>query len=86
MARLNRPISDDRKWSVGLWNETMVTFDSTARGPRRGFDQNRTAALLMRQVNRQLSVDAGYMHVRQAVSNTRTTHAHVALIVASVTP
>ena len=86
MARANRPLTSDRRWGVGAWNELFTTFDRTGGGPPRGFDQNRATAVVTRQLNRQVSLDLGYMWLVQRPAANRLTHAHVALAVVNITP
>ena len=83
LARANRALS--KNWSLGLWNETFVTFDRTARGPKQGFDQNRLATMMMRRLATGVGLETGYVWVAHETSPGRVLNNHVWLTSLSVT-
>jgi hypothetical protein len=78
MARAQRPLSTGNPWGVWAYDELMLTFDDTARGPGRGFDRNRLSAGISRRVSPLVSFDAGYVW-EHGVFGTGRRDDHVAL-------
>jgi hypothetical protein len=63
MSRFVRPIRTDNRWFIAAWDEAITTFDRTAGGPARGFDQNRLYGGLLHRLSPQASLEFGYLWV-----------------------
>lgn len=80
MLRAQRPIGASR-WSVAAYDEAMVTFDRTPRGPARGFDRNRLYGGLVRRLSPTVSVEGGYIWENTATGGSKHRNDHVAIAV-----
>jgi len=81
LGRLQRSLDADRRWSVYTYDEAMLTIDTTARGPSRGFDRNRLSSGVSRRLSPRASTDVGYLweHAVAAVGH-RNDHVLIAVI------
>lgn len=81
LVRAQRPLDAARRWQVASYNELMVTFDDTTRGPQRGYDRNRFYAGLMRTVHPAATVEAGYIWEHSPLPGRGDRHDHAAIAV-----
>jgi hypothetical protein len=80
MVRVAPPISADRKWSAVAYDELFWNLNSTDRGPKSGYDQNRVFLGVSRQASSKLRVETGYLfaHInRPRAATDRQLHAWV---------
>lgn len=78
LVRAQRAVAVGSPWGVWAYDELMVTFDDTGRGPSSGFDRNRLAGGLSRRFSPAVSVDAGYLWER-AVFGAGRRNDHIAI-------
>lgn len=78
LVRAQRAVAAGSPWGVWAYDELMVTFDDTGRGPSSGFDRNRLAGGLSRRFSPAVSVDAGYLWER-AVFGAGRRNDHIAI-------
>ncbi|MGE0815049.1 MAG: DUF2490 domain-containing protein [Vicinamibacterales bacterium] len=71
-------------WGFGLYNETMLTLDDTARGPERGFDRNRFYTGVLRQISPELSTELGYIWERASTGGPGRRHDHALMGVVNI--
>ncbi len=84
MLRAVRPFPGGA-WSTVLWDEAMVTWNSTGRGPVRGFDQNRLFAGVNRRLSPRVTVEGGYLWFALRPAPGVRVDSHVALVTANLT-
>lgn len=77
MGRGVRPLDPNRRWSIAVWDELLVTLDETATGPAQGVDQNRLFGGVLRQFSPAVGLEAGYLWVTSDPPTGPRTHAHV---------
>lgn len=80
MARVVKPVTADNRWSFAGWDEAMITFDETAGGPIRGFDQNRVFGGLLYRLTRRETLEFGYMWVATRNAAGPVSHAFVPFV------
>jgi hypothetical protein len=61
LGRLVRPLDDEGRWSLAVWDELFVTLDDTRAGPPRGVDRNRLFGGVRRRLAAQAGLEAGYL-------------------------
>lgn len=83
LGRTSRTLASPR-WSAIAWNESMVTWNATGRGPVRGFDQNRLFGGLGRRVSPILSVEGGYVWFRLRQPTGAWSDSNVGLVTANL--
>ncbi len=54
------PLDKNKKWSLVLFDELFINFNSPNDGPEPGIDQNRIYAGINRKFNENISADLGY--------------------------
>lgn len=54
------PLDRNKKWSLVLFDELFINFNSPDDGPEAGIDQNRIYAGINRRFNENISADLGY--------------------------
>ncbi len=54
------PLDKNKKWSLVLFDELFINFNSPNNGPESGIDQNRIYAGINRRFNKNISADLGY--------------------------
>jgi hypothetical protein len=79
LVRAQRPLDAARRWQLASYNELMVTFDDTPRGPASGYDRNRFYAGLMRTVSPAATVEAGYIWEHSPLPGRGDRHDHAAI-------
>lgn len=84
LARVQRGAATPGQWGTYAYNELMVNFDDTPRGPARGFDRNRFSAGVSRRLSSAVSLDAGYLW-EHAVFGTGRRDDHTAIGVMNLT-
>ncbi|RYG56009.1 DUF2490 domain-containing protein [bacterium] len=80
MVRVAHPISADRKWTAVAYDELFWNLNSTDRGPKSGYDQNRIFLGVSKQTNSKLRVETGYLYAhfnRPRAASDRQVHAWV---------
>lgn len=80
LARVVRPIDDEQRWAVALWNEVFVTLDDTAPGPADGLDRNRVFGGVRRRLSPSASVEGGYLWQAAKPRGGAQQHAHAAFL------
>lgn len=60
MVRAVRPLKTGT-WSIATWDELMLTFDKTERGPVRGYDRNRAFGGVLRRLSPKAGLEFGYL-------------------------
>jgi hypothetical protein len=79
LVRAQRPLDAARRWQLASYNELMVTFDDTPRGPASGYDRNRFYAGLMRTVHPAAILEAGYIWEHSPLPGRGDRHDHAAI-------
>lgn len=79
MARTQRPFRPGSRWQFATYDEWMVTFDETPRGPLQGFDRNRLYGGIMRTLNSTVTLEGGYVWEHTALPGSGSRNDHVAL-------
>ncbi|OGI19723.1 MAG: hypothetical protein A3B68_05025 [Candidatus Melainabacteria bacterium RIFCSPHIGHO2_02_FULL_34_12] len=54
------PLDKNKKWSLVLFDELLINFNSPNDGPKAGINQNRIYAGINRRLNENISADLGY--------------------------
>jgi hypothetical protein len=82
LARAQRRLRPEGHWQIAGYNELMVTFDDTPRGPAQGFDRNRFYTGLMRSISPTATVESGYIweHSRLAGAGSRNDHVLIGVL------
>lgn len=78
LARIQRGAATPGRWGAYAYNELMLNFDDTSRGPQSGFDRNRFSTGLSRRLSTIVSIDAGYLW-EHAVFGTGRRDDHTAI-------
>lgn len=84
MLRAARPVRGG-DWSAVVWDEAMVTWNATGRGPVRGFDQNRLFGGVSRRFSPHVTLEGGYLWFALRTAPGSRVDSHVALITANLT-
>lgn len=74
LVKLVRPLDDESRWYLSLWNELFVHLNDTDWGADSGIDQNRVFAGIGLTTSPQARVEVGYMNQyvdRAARANAR---------------
>jgi hypothetical protein len=80
MVRFAHPISAKSKWSAVIYDELFWNLNSTGRGPKSGYDQNRIFLGVSRQTSSNLRIETGYLYAhvnRPRATSDRQIHAWV---------
>lgn len=85
MARVQRPLVVGAPWHVAFYDEAMVTLDTTARGPFKGYDRNRLFSGLGRRLTPSFTLEAGYLWENSTIRGPRQRNDHVALTTLNIT-
>jgi len=80
MGRGVRPLDAKGTWNIAVWNEAMVNFDDTTGGPWQGLDQNRLFGGVMRRLNKEATLEGGYLWQTMKAPSAPRAHAHVAFL------
>ncbi len=80
MNRFVRPLAEGSRWSIATFNELMLTFDETSRGPAQGIDQNRLFGGLSYRFSPQETLEFGTIYVATRAVNSPNTHAIVPFV------
>lgn len=81
LTRVQRRFGPASPWQFATYDEVMVTFDETPRGPVQGFDRNRFYAGLMRAVGPAATVESGYIWEYSPVAGAGSRNDHVLIAV-----
>lgn len=84
MARLQRPLGTGSPWHVALYDEAMVTFDTTPRGPFRGYDRNRLFSGVGRRLSPTFTAEFGYMWENSTVRGPGQRNDHIGLLTMNI--
>lgn len=84
MARAQRPIGEGGPWHVAIYNEAMITLDTTTQGPFRGYDRNRLFGGLGRRLSPTFTAEFGYMWENSTIRGPRQRNEHVTSLVLNV--
>lgn len=84
MARAQRPLNTESPWHVALFNEAMITLDTTPSGPFRGYDRNRLWGGIGRRLSPTFTTEFGYMWENSTIRGPRQRNEHVALVVLNI--
>lgn len=79
LVRAQRAIDAGRRWQVASYNELMVTFDDTPRGPAQGYDRNRFYTGVMRTMTASATIEAGYIWEHSPLPGPGDKHDHAAI-------
>jgi hypothetical protein len=79
LTRAQRRFSPESRWQFATYDEVMVTFDDTPRGPAQGYDRNRFYAGLMRTLNAAATLEGGYIWEHSPVPGPGSRNDHVAI-------
>lgn len=79
MARVQRPLGVRSPWHVAVYDEAMVTFDTTPRGPFRGYDRNRLFSGVGRRLSPTFTAEFGYLWENSTVRGPGQRNDHIAL-------
>lgn len=79
MLRAQRPLRPQSRWQIAVYDEVMVTFDETPRGPLQGFDRNRVYGGIIRALSPTVAVEAGYVWEHAALAGPGSRNDHVAM-------
>jgi hypothetical protein len=71
-------------WSVGVYDELMITLDATGRGPSRGYDRNRLYGAIMRRLSPNLTTEFGYIWENEVITRSQRRTNHVVIGVVNV--
>ncbi len=83
MLRTQRPLGTSA-WTLALYNETMVTLDTTTRGPQRGYDRNRAYGGVQRRLSPMFTSEFGYIWENSTITGPGQRNDHVAIGVMNV--
>jgi hypothetical protein len=84
MARTQRPLGDGSPWHLALYDEAMITLDTTTPSPFRGYDRNRLFGGLGRRLSPTFTAEFGYMWENSTIHGPLQRNEHVALLVLNV--
>lgn len=84
MARAQRPIGEGGPWHIALYDEAMITLDTTTPGPFRGYDRNRLFGGLGRRLSPTFTAEFGYMWENSTIRGPLQRNEHVASLVLNI--
>lgn len=84
MARAQRPFHDRSPWHVAMSNEAMITLDTTASGPFRGYDRNRLFGGVGRRLSPTFTAEIGYLWENSTIRGPQQRNEHIVSAVLNV--
>lgn len=84
MARAQRPLGEGSPWHMAVYDEAMVTLDTTTPGPFRGYDRNRLFGGVGRRLSPLLTTEFGYLWENSTIRGPMQRNEHIASIVLNV--
>lgn len=84
MARAQRPIVEGGPWHIAIYDEAMITLDTTTPGPFRGYDRNRLFGGLGRRLSPTFTAEFGYMWENSTLRGPQQRNEHVTSLVLNV--
>lgn len=84
LARVQRPLQAGSPWHVAMYDEAMITLDTTTPGPFRGYDRNRLFGGVGRRLNPTFTVEFGYLWENSTIRGPLQRNEHIASTVLNV--
>ncbi len=84
LARGQRQFHPGSPWHVAVYDEAMITLDTTASGPFRGYDRNRLFGGVGRRLNATFTAEFGYLWENSTIRGPGQRNEHVASAVLNV--
>ncbi len=84
MARGQRQFKADSPWHVALYDEAMITLDTTESGPYRGYDRNRAFGGVGRRLSPAFTIEGGYLWENSTVRGPEQRNEHAGLVTVNV--
>lgn len=81
LARAQRSLRDRGPWHIAIYDEAMITLDTTTPGPFEGYDRNRLFGGLGRRLSPTFTAEFGYMWENSTIRGPRQRNEHVASLV-----
>jgi len=84
LARAQRPFHAGSPWHVAVYNESMITLDTTTPGPSRGYDRNRLFGGVGRRLTPTFTAEMGYLWENSTIRGPLQRNEHIASAVLNV--
>ncbi len=84
LARGQRQFHAGSPWHVAVYDEAMVTLDTTTPGPFRGYDRNRLFGGIGRRLNSTFTTEFGYIWENSTLRGPLQRNEHIASAVLNV--
>jgi hypothetical protein len=84
MVRAQRPWAEGSPWHVAVYDEAMVTLDTTTPGPASGYDRNRLFGGIGRRLSPTFTSEFGYLWENSTIRGPLQRNDHVAMFVLNI--
>jgi hypothetical protein len=84
LARAQRQFHASSPWHVAVYDEAMITLDTTTAGPYRGYDRNRLFGGVGRRLSSTFTAEFGYLWENSTIRGPLQRNEHVASAVLNV--